>query len=110
MECFDKDHGDIYRHALPAFEAANHCKIQIQVVDQRALQNRLESAMEAGAPVPDMVELIDGSMGVFTKGPLADVGFVDLTDRVRQNGLYDRLVTEPADEMVQPGSHVRAAA
>ena len=93
MACFDKDHGDIYRHALPAFEAANHCKIQIQVVDQRALQNRLESAMEAGAPVPDMVELIDGSMGVFTKGPLADVGFVDLTDRVRQNGLYDRLVT-----------------
>src|SRR5438045_8057378 len=93
MACFDKDHGDIYRRALPAFEQANHCKVQIQVVDQRALQNRLESAMEAGAPVPDMVELIDGTLGIFTKGPLEDVGFRDLTERVREEGLDKRLVT-----------------
>src|SRR5438046_4722694 len=93
MACFDKDHGEIYRRALPAFEQANHCRVQIQVVDQRALQNRLESAMEAGAPVPDMVELIDGTLGIFTKGPLSDVGFIDLTDRVHATGLYDQLVT-----------------
>jgi arabinosaccharide transport system substrate-binding protein len=93
MACFDKDHGEIYRRALPAFEQANHCKVQIQVVDQRALQNRLESAMEAGAPVPDMVEIIDGTLGIFTKGPLADVGFRDLTERVRAEGLDKRLVS-----------------
>src|SRR5690348_1125619 len=92
MACFDKDHGEIYRAALPAFEEANHCKVQIEVVDQRALQNRLESAMEAGAPVPDMVELLDGTLGVFTKGPLSDVGFIDLTSKVHETGLYDKLV------------------
>src|SRR3954464_8047362 len=93
MACFDKDHGEIYRRAIPAFEKANNCTVQIQVVDQRALQNRLESAMEAGAPVPDMVELLDGTLGVFTKGPMADVEFRDLTDRVHDTGLYDKLVT-----------------
>src|SRR3954453_2990981 len=93
MACFDKDHGEIYRRALPAFEKANNCRVQVQVVDQRALQNRLESAMEAGAPVPDMVELLDGTLGVFTKGPMSDVGFIDLTDRVHSTGLYDQLVT-----------------
>src|SRR4051794_11705448 len=93
MACFDKDHGEIYRNALKPFEEANHCRVQVQVVDQRALQNRLESAMEAGAPVPDMVELLDGTLGVFTKGPLDDIGFIDLTDRVHQSGLYDKLVT-----------------
>src|SRR3954454_1799755 len=93
MACFDKDHGEIYRAAVKAFEKANNCTVQIEVVDQRALQNRLESAMEAGAPVPDMVELLDGTLGVFTKGPLNDVGFIDLTDRVHSTGLYDQLVT-----------------
>src|SRR4051794_36196356 len=93
MACFDKDHGEIYRNALKPFEEANHCRVQIQVVDQRALQNRLESAMEAGAPVPDMVELLDGTLGVFTKGPLADVGFHDLTQRIHATGLYDNIVT-----------------
>src|SRR3954452_13696766 len=87
MACFDKDHGEIYRRALPAFEKANNCRVQVQVVDQRALQNRLESAMEAGAPVPDMVELLDGTLGVFTKVTLAEGGFFYLNNRVSDNGL-----------------------
>ena len=32
-------------------------------------------------------------MGIFTKGPLDDVGFMDLTQRIHDTGLYDRLVT-----------------
>jgi arabinosaccharide transport system substrate-binding protein len=39
-----------------------------------------------------MVELLDGTMGIFTKGPLSDVGFVDLTDRIHDSGLYSKLV------------------
>jgi arabinosaccharide transport system substrate-binding protein len=89
---FSKEHAEIYRNALPAFEKANNCHIQIQLVDQRALQNRLESAMEAGADVPDMVEILDGTLGVFTKGPIEDVGFTDLTEKVHQTGLYDKIV------------------
>ncbi len=49
--------------------------------------------MQAGADVPDMVELLYGTMGFFTRGPLDQVGFVDLTDRIRNEGLYDRLVS-----------------
>ena len=43
--------------------------------------------------MPDMVELLYGTMGTFTRGPLEDVGFVDLTDRVKSAGLDKRLVT-----------------
>ena len=40
-----------------------------------------------------MVELLYGTMGTFTKGPLEDVRLMDLTERVRSSGLYDELVT-----------------
>lgn len=90
---FTKEHGAAYVAAVGGFEKQHGVKVQIQVVSQRALQGRLQSALQVGADVPDMVELLDGTMGIFTKGPVEDVGFVDLTERVRQEGLFDRLVT-----------------
>ena len=90
---FTKEHAAAYEKALPAFEAANNCRVQIQVVDDRALQGRLQSAMQVGADVPDMVELQDGFMSFYTRGKLEDVQFVDLTDRLHSSGLYKQLVT-----------------
>src|SRR5262245_20685971 len=79
---FEKNHAAAYRTALPAFEQKYNCKVQIQVVDPKALQNRLQSALLVGADVPDLCELLDGTMGTFTRGPVEDVGFIDLTSRV----------------------------
>ncbi|CAN5454245.1 hypothetical protein BH09PLA1_BH09PLA1_24430 [soil metagenome] len=90
---FTKEHAESYRPAIAIFEKENNCRIQLQVVDSRALTGRLQSAMQAGAEVPDMVELLDGSMGTFTKGPIKDVGFIELGQRLKQDGLYDALVT-----------------
>src|SRR3954454_4861785 len=90
---FTKEHASVYKPALPAFEAKYHCKIQLQVVDQRALQGRLQSALQVGAEVPDMVEIMDPTQGIFYKGPLDDIGFVGLTDLIHSSGLYEKLVT-----------------
>ncbi len=90
---FTKEHAAAYRLALPAFEAAHHCRVQLQVVDQSALESRLQSAMQVGAEVPDMCELMDGFMSIFTKGMVEDVQLVDLTDRLKSTGMYDKLVT-----------------
>src|SRR5262245_39225824 len=89
---FTKEHAAIYVPAIAQFEKDNNCKIQLQVVDQRALQGRLQSAMAVGAEVPDMVELLGDTMGIFTRGKIEDVGFVDLTERVHGTGLWDKLV------------------
>ena len=89
---FSKEHALAYQQALPAFEAEHGCRVQVQVVDPRALQSRLQSAMQVGADVPDMVELMDGSISFFIKGRLEDVGLMDLTDRLHDSGLYDQLV------------------
>jgi arabinosaccharide transport system substrate-binding protein len=89
---FTKEHAAAYRSVIGPFEKKHGVTVQFQVVEQRALQGRLQSALQVGAAVPDMVELLDGTMGVFTKGPTEGVGFVDLTDRVKSSGLYDSLV------------------
>ncbi|WP_428937852.1 ABC transporter substrate-binding protein [Fontivita pretiosa] len=89
---FTKEHAAAYRPAIAEFEKQHNVQIQLQVVDQRALQGRLQSALQVGADVPDMVELLDNTMGIFTRGPIEDVGFVDLTERVKSSGLYDKLV------------------
>jgi arabinosaccharide transport system substrate-binding protein len=89
---FSKEHATAYQQALPAFEAKHNCTVDIQVVDPRALQSRLQSAIQVGAAVPDMVELMDGSISFFIKGRVEDVGLVDLTDRLRASGLRDQLV------------------
>jgi hypothetical protein len=59
--------------ATGAFEREDGVRVHLQVVDQRALQGRLQSSLQVGADVPDMVELLDGTMGIVTKGPIEDV-------------------------------------
>ncbi len=90
---FARNHELAYRPVIPEFEKRHGVRIQMQRMDARALQSRLQSALLTGAAVPDMVELVNPSMGYFTRGPLEDVGFLDLTDRLRAEGLWDRLVT-----------------
>jgi arabinosaccharide transport system substrate-binding protein len=89
---FTKEHAAAYESAVAQFEKDNNCTIQVQVVSQRALQGRLQSALQVGAEVPDMVELLGGTMGMFVRGPIEDVGFVDLNDRVKAEGLDKSLV------------------
>ncbi|MBC8107165.1 MAG: carbohydrate ABC transporter substrate-binding protein [Anaerolineae bacterium] len=90
---FTKEHAESYRPAIAIFEKENNCRVQLQVVDSRALTGRLQSAIQAGAEVPDMVELLDGSMGTFTKGPIKDVGFIELNDYLKRDGLDKALVS-----------------
>jgi len=92
MAIFAPNHVDAYREALGAFERQHGVKVQLQLVSQKALQSRLQSALLTGAEVPDVVELLEGSIGFFSRGPLADVGFVDMTDRLHAEGLYGAMV------------------
>lgn len=92
LATFAANHMDSYRDVVPAFERKHGVKVSLQLVHQRALQTRLQNAMLAGTPVPDLVELAFGDIGYFTRGPLADVGFVDLTDRLEREGYRKRLV------------------
>jgi arabinosaccharide transport system substrate-binding protein len=89
---FAKEHTDAYRKAAARFEKATGVRVEVQLTEARALYSRLSAAMETGAEVPDLVEVLDTNMGTFTRGPVGDIGFVDLTDRLRDEGWLGRLV------------------
>jgi arabinosaccharide transport system substrate-binding protein len=89
---FAPAHYDAYKKVIPEFEQAHGVKVQLQQVPQRSLQTRLQAALLAGTEVPDLVEIMNPFMGAFMKGPLEDVGFVDLTDRIKAEDLDKRMV------------------
>lgn len=87
---FAKNHVESYVPVFDALQKEKNLKVDTQIVEYRAIQQRLQAAMAVGAEVPDMVEI--PTIGGFVRGPLEDVGFVDLTDRVKAAGLFDKLV------------------
>lgn len=90
---FAPSHLAAYEKALPAFERAHGVRVELQLNDWHALENRLQNAMLSDSEVPDMVELIEGSLGFFTRGPVSDVGFMDLGPKIRADGLDEDIVS-----------------
>jgi arabinosaccharide transport system substrate-binding protein len=94
LATFAANHMTAYQERVPAFERKHGVKISLQLVQRRALQTRLQNAMLAGTAVPDLAELAENDIAFFTRGPLSDVGFLDLTDRILREGFRERLVEE----------------
>lgn len=83
-----------YTAAIDAWNAqqadpADH--LHLRLIHYQALERRLVAAFTADAPVADLVETETLGMARAFAGPLADVGFVDLTDRLRAEGLFERI-------------------
>jgi arabinosaccharide transport system substrate-binding protein len=90
---FAKTHYDAYKEALPAFEAAHPgTTVDLQLVSGQAVTQRLLAAFWADLDVPDLVEVEISGASSFFRGPLEHIGFVDLTDRIHQAGLWDGMV------------------
>lgn len=90
---FAKPHYEAYQKALPAFLKEHPgVTVDMQLVSNNGLAQRLQAAFQADLDVPDMVEIEISSAGSFFRGPLKHVGFEDITDRLKSEGLYDRMV------------------
>ena len=90
---FSKEHRENYLNVLPTFLARHPgVSVDIQLVANNTLAARLQAAMVANVDVPDMCEIEITTAGTFFRGPLEEVGFLDLTDRVHRTGLWEQLV------------------
>lgn len=65
--------------------------IDMILLHQIALERRLLSGFLSGTPVADLVETERAQAARAFAGPLSQVGFHDLTDRIHEEGLYDRI-------------------
>ena len=69
--------------------------VHILLLSGDALQRRLLSGFLSDTPLPDLVEAYAQIVAQAFKGPLEQVGFVDLTERLHAEGLYD-LINAPS--------------
>jgi len=89
---FDRVHLENYSPIIKEFEKKHNIKVQSQIVDVRVLPQRLQNAYLADVDVPDIVEMEARNIGFFTRGPLKDIGFLDLTERIRNEKLDEKFV------------------
>jgi arabinosaccharide transport system substrate-binding protein len=81
-----------YRAVLDRWNAAHpDNRINLVQIHYQALERRLIAAFTSDAPVADLVETESLTMARAFAGPLHAVGFVDLTDRLRQENLFERI-------------------
>ncbi|MDF2440328.1 MAG: arabinooligosaccharide transport system substrate-binding protein [Abditibacteriota bacterium] len=91
---FAPTHYEAYKEAVPSFEKANPgVKVDLQLVSGPAVTSRLQAAFWSDLDVPDLVEVPIDFAGTFFRGRLENVGFADLTERIEQAGLMQRMVS-----------------
>ena len=88
-------HEELYKKAAEEFGKKHNCTVRLQRVQKEVLMDRLQSAMQTGCEVPDVVELLEGTIGYFTRGKIENVGLLDLTERLEKEGYLN------PDTMVQ---------
>jgi arabinooligosaccharide transport system substrate-binding protein len=86
---FAKSHQRLYEPMTVTWNTAQPPaqSVHIVLLSGNALQRRLLSGFLSGTPLPDLVEAYAQIVAQAFKGPLEDVGFVDLTDLVQAEGI-----------------------
>ena len=96
---FAQHHARMYEPAIDEWnkqaDASDAEPVQLHVLSMGALNRRTQSGMWAKTPTSDLVEIEQPSVARFMAGPVEEVGFYDLTDRLHEEGIYERL-NEPS--------------
>jgi arabinosaccharide transport system substrate-binding protein len=91
MWTFGALHSDAYKKAATRFEAQSGRKVDVQLINYNAVNQKLRSALWASVNVPDLVEIEKSAAGGFFRGPLDKVGFIDLKPYLERDGILDRI-------------------
>lgn len=89
---FTRMHAAIYAPALELWNSAHpDQQVEMTVFSLPALERRTMSSFLARTTMADLLEVERTIAQRAFGGPLEDVGFVDLTDRLRQEGLLESI-------------------
>jgi arabinosaccharide transport system substrate-binding protein len=101
-----RNHLLLYQPAAKQWnQDASHQPVQLNLMSDQALERRMMSGFLSETHVADLIELERNNAGRVFSGPLEDVGFVDLTERLRQENLFDQ-INEPSYSPWSSRGHV----
>jgi arabinosaccharide transport system substrate-binding protein len=83
---FSPEHRQLY---VPLLEQADELDrpLDMQLMSIAAIERRMMSGFFGGLPTADLIEVERAVVGRAFTGPIESVGFLDLTDRLRDEGL-----------------------
>lgn len=87
---FSPEHRQLY---VPLLEQAGDLDrpLDMQLMSIAAIERRMMSGFFGGLPTADLIEVERAVVGRAFTGPLESVGFLDLTDRLREEGLLTEI-------------------
>jgi arabinosaccharide transport system substrate-binding protein len=90
---FARSHQRLYEPMTAVWNTARPPaqRVHIVLLSGNALQRRLLSGFLSGTPLPALVEAYAQIVAQAFKGPLEEVGFVDLTDMVQTEGIAEQI-------------------
>ncbi|NDV63091.1 carbohydrate ABC transporter substrate-binding protein [Puniceicoccales bacterium CK1056] len=91
MWTFVRERPEIYQEIIAGMGLEGEDDMRVELVEFSALQRRLQSGFFSGTPLADIVEVERTMSSATWRGPLEAVGFVDLTERLRKDGLLERI-------------------
>ncbi|MEA5615380.1 ABC transporter substrate-binding protein [Nodularia spumigena] len=88
---FSPEHKLLYVPLLEQAEGGMDRPLDMQLMSVAAIERRMMSGFFGGLPTADLIEVERAVVGRVFTGPLESVGFLDLTDRLRDEGLLDEI-------------------
>lgn len=94
---FADAHYKAYLPLVEKFGKQHNCTVNLKIVNQRALDVRLLQMFMSDPTsdqLPDLCEIVIGSIGKFFRPPMKDIGLVPLNDYLDRSGWRRRVVEE----------------
>jgi arabinosaccharide transport system substrate-binding protein len=88
---FSPTHRDLYLPMIEPANAAVGTPLDMRLLSIAAIERRMMSGFFSGLPTADLIECERAIVGRAFVGPLDAVGFLDITDRLRDEGLLDQI-------------------
>lgn len=88
---FARLHHQMYEPRVAEWNLAAEPRVNLVLLGTQALEQRMLSAFLAETSVAELIEVERRNAARTFGGPLESVGFVDLTDRLRNEGLLDQI-------------------
>jgi arabinosaccharide transport system substrate-binding protein len=91
MWTFARMHALMYEPLVKEWNAARAPRVELLQLGLPAIERRMLASFFSGTPCADLMEVERRTVARAFAGPIEAVGFVDLTDRLRQDGLLEKI-------------------
>jgi len=105
MWTFAEPHYAIYVPAVKEWNASDHDAVDLHLIGRQVMDRRMLGGFLGSVPTADVIEAERSTASLAFAGPLEAVGFVDLTDRLKAEGLLD-VLNPPSLSPWTYGGHV----